>query len=306
MIDGQKVYDLLIAGAGPAGISAAIYGTRKGMKLVVITEDVGGQTNWSGDIENYTGFQMIKGSELVAKFEEHLDKYDIHLREQETLRSLSRREGLVEVVTSSDTYTARSVIVATGKTYKKLRVPGEDEFQRKGIAYCATCDAPFFAGKVVAVVGGGNSAFESAEQLVKIVEKLYIIDMAKEPVADKILQDKVFSYQNVEMLGGTVIKRITGDSFVSGIEIETGQSERHLEVGGVFVEIGLVPNSSFQSDLKKNEQGEIAVDNSNATNIEGVFAAGDVTNVPHKQIIIAAGEGAKAAISSYTYVTHKT
>ncbi|NLY89680.1 MAG: FAD-dependent oxidoreductase [Firmicutes bacterium] len=302
----EKIYDLVIAGAGPAGISAAIYGVRKGLDLLVVTEDIGGQTNWTGDVENYTGFMMITGAELADKFAEHTKKYGIPIKEQEPLVELKNEGRLLAVKTTDGAYTARSVIVATGKTYKKLGVPGEEEFQRRGVAYCATCDAPFFAGKTVAVAGGGNSAFEYAQQLLGITRKTYIINLGKEPTADQILQERVLGADNVELMNSSMIAEITGDRFVQGIKVRSQDgvpgSERYLSVEGVFVAIGLTPNSSFSSELQKNENGEILVDNCNRTNIPGVFAAGDVTDVPHKQIIVAAGEGAKAALSAYLYL----
>src|SRR5690554_978442 len=302
-----KNYDLIIAGAGPAGISAAIYGARKGLELLVVTEDTGGQTNWTGEIENYTGFHMITGAELVDKFAEHTEKYGIKIKEQEPVIGLGTEGRLPVVKTTGGTYPAKSVIVATGKIFKKLQVPGEEEFQRKGVAYCATCDAPFYAGKTVAVAGGGNSAFEYAQQLMGITKKTYIINLAKEPTADQILQDKVLGAENVELMNSSIITEITGDRFVQGIKVRNANgdpgSERYLAVDGVFVAIGLIPNTSFTSGLEKNENGEIIVDNCNRTNIPGVFAAGDVTDIPHKQIVVAAGEGAKAALSAYLYLS---
>jgi len=301
-----KNYDLIIAGAGPAGISAAIYGARKGLELLVVTEDTGGQTNWTGEIENYTGFHMITGAELVDKFAEHTEKYGIKIKEQEPVIGLGTEGRLPVVKTTGGTYPAKSVIVATGKIFKKLQVPGEEEFQRKGVAYCATCDAPFFAGKTVAVAGGGNSAFEYAQQLMQIARKIYLINLDKKPTADQVLQEKVLASNKIELLNSSVITEITGDRFVQGIKIrnqnEGSTGGHYLEVEGVFVAIGLIPNSSFLSGLQKNKQGEILVDNYNRTNLQGIFAAGDVTDVPHKQIIVAAGEGAKAALSAYSYL----
>jgi len=303
----EKVYDLVIAGAGPAGISAAIYAARKGLDLLVVTGDIGGQTNLTGDVENYMGFQMITGAELADKFEDHVKRYGIPIKEQEPLVELKRDGRLLTVKTTGGAYTARAVIIATGKTYKKLGVPGEEEFKRRGVAYCATCDAPFFAGKTVAVAGGGNSAFEYAQQLMGITRKTYIINLAKEPTADQILQERVLGAENVELMNSSMITEIIGDRFVRGIKVRNADgdpgSERYLEVDGVFVAIGLIPNTSFQSELEKNEEGEILVDNCNRTNIPGVFAAGDVTDIPHKQIIVAAGEGAKAALSAYLYLS---
>lgn len=303
----EKFYDLIIAGAGPAGISAAIYAARKGLDLLVVTGDIGGQTNWTGDVENYMGFQMISGAELADKLEEHVKKYNIPIKEQEPLVELKSEGRLLTVKTTGGVYTARSVIIATGKTYTKLGVPGEEEFQRRGVAYCATCDAPFYAGKIVAVAGGGNSAFEYAQQLMKITRKTYIINLAEEPTADQILQDRVLGAENVELMNSSMITEIIGDRFVRGIKVRSASgdpaSERYLEVDGVFVAIGLTPNTSFTNGLEKNENGEIIVDNCNRTNIPGVFAAGDVTDIPHKQIVVAAGEGAKAALSAYLYLS---
>lgn len=302
----MKNYDLIIAGAGPAGISAAIYGARKGLKLLVVTEDTGGQTNWTGEIENYTGFRMITGAELVEKFAEHTEKYGIKIKEQEPLIELGIEGDRPLVKTTNGSYPAKAVIVATGKTFRKLQVPGEEEFQRKGVAYCATCDAPFFAGKTVAIAGGGNSAFEYAQQLIQIARKIFIINLDPKPTADQVLLEKVLGADKVELLNSSMITEITGDRFVEGIKIRSQEEghtgERFLAVEGVFVAIGLIPNSSFRSGLEKNEQGEILVDNYNQTNVPGVFAAGDVTDVPHKQIIVAAGEGAKAALSAYSYL----
>lgn len=300
----SKVYDLIIAGAGPAGISAAIYAARKGMGILVLTGDIGGQTNWTEDIENYAGFRLVKGAELVSKFEEHLSEYGIEIRENELLSALARSGDLIKVTSEKNSYLAKSVIIGTGKTFRKLGVPGEEEFEKKGVAYCATCDAPFFSGKNVAVCGGGNSAFEAAEQLMKITPRTYIIDKESAPRADKILKDKVLASDNVELLSSTEVVSINGDGFVNGIRIKGPSGEKDLKVQGVFVEIGLVPNSSFDSELEKNGHGEIVIDTQNATDMQGVFAAGDVTNVPHKQIIVAAGEGAKAALSAYRYLVH--
>ena len=303
----EKIYDLVIAGAGPAGISAAISAARKGLDILVVTGDIGGQTNWSGDVENYMGFQMITGAELADKFEEHVKKYAIPIKEDEPVVELKSEGRLHTVKTTGGAYTARSVIIATGKTYKKLGIPGEKEYEWRGVAYCATCDAPFYAGKTVAVAGGGNSAFEYAQQLMGITKKTYIINLAKEPTADQILQDRVLGAENVELMNSSIITEITGDRFVQGIKVRNADgdpgSERYLAVDGVFVAIGLIPNTSFTSGLEKNENGEIIVDNCNRTTIPGVFAAGDVTDIPHKQIVVAAGEGAKAALSAYLYLS---
>ena len=296
------VYDLIIIGAGPAGITASVYAARKRMNFLVISRDIGGQTAWSGDIENYTGYQFVSGPELTAKFEEHMRKYKVELREDEEVLALEKEDNIVVVKTDKGSYQARTVIIASGKKSRELGVPGEEEFKNRGLTYCATCDGPLFAGKDVAVIGGGNSALDAAIQLIKIAGRIYIINAAPELTGDSIMQEQVRENEKVSIFNNTRVSAVVGDKLVSAIKIKTGDKEQALNVQGVFVEIGLIPNSGFAKEIKKNEQGEIEVDNYNRTNISGIFAAGDVTDVPEKQIIIAAGEGSKAALSAFRYL----
>jgi len=298
----NKIYDVIIVGAGPAGITASIYAARKKLGILVLTGDIGGQTAWSGDIENYVGYQFITGVELARKFEEHMEKYGIEVRENEELSEVERADGLIEINTRKDIYKARTAIVASGKRSKVLGVPGEKEFRNRGLAYCATCDAPLFAGKDVAVIGGGNSAVEAALQLVKIARQIYIINNISGLGGDAIIREKVVASDNVTVMNDTEVKAVLGDKLVEAISIERAGKEERLPVQGVFVEIGLIPNSEFKSDLETNERGEIKVNCYNETSIPGIFAAGDVTDVPEKQIIIAAGEGAKAALSAFKFL----
>ena len=298
----EKIYDLIIVGGGPAGITAAIYAARKKMDMAFITKDVGGQASWTADIENYSGFQFITGAELTAKFEEHIKKYGIKVNEGEELTGIKKSGGIIEIKTNKASYKAITVILATGKRAKELGVPGEKEFRNRGIAYCATCDGPLFAGKDVAVVGGGNSAMEAALQLIKIARHVYMVNIAEEFNADAVLVEKVKNSENVTIMHDARVTSIKGDKFVTGIVVQSSQGEREIPLSGVFVEIGLVPNTSFESDISRNEIGELGVNCVNETNISGIFAAGDVTNVPEKQIIIAAGEGAKAALRAFRYV----
>ncbi|NQT33112.1 MAG: FAD-dependent oxidoreductase [Candidatus Omnitrophica bacterium] len=297
------MYDLIIIGAGPAGITASVYAARKEMDFIVLTMDIGGQTAWSGDIENYLGYQFITGTELTSKFEEHIKKYNVEVKEAEEVIEISKNGDDVLVRTDSSEYRARSLIVASGKQSKPLGVPGEEEYRNKGVAYCATCDAPLFAGKTVAVIGGGNSALEAALQLIKIAKHIYLINITPELGGDTIIRDKVAASDNVTIMNNSQVKEIFGSTFVEGIKIETEKKEETLSLEGVFVEIGLKPNTAFKSDLEKNEQGEIVVNCNNETNTPGIFAAGDVTNVLEKQIIIAAGEGAKATLSAFRYIS---
>ncbi|MCK5451396.1 MAG: FAD-dependent oxidoreductase [Candidatus Omnitrophica bacterium] len=300
-----KTYDLIIVGAGPAGITAGIYAARKKMDCLVITEDIGGQTIWSGDVENYTGYRFMTGSELASKFEEHIKKYSIGIKEGERVNSLAKTGDIVRVVTNKDIYYSKTAIIASGKRSKELGVPGEKEFKRKGLTYCATCDGPLFLDKKAVVVGGGNSALDAAFQLTRIAEKIYIVNMTAELTGDPVMKDKVTGDEKVTIFNDSKITEVFGGKFVEGVKIKTPRSEEVLEVEGVFVEIGLVPNSGFTQGLDKNKHGEIIINCQTETNVKGVFAAGDVTNVIEKQIIVAAGEGAKASLQTFRYLARK-
>ena len=297
------VYDLIIIGAGPAGITASVYAARKRMNFLVISKDIGGQTAWSADIENYTGYQFITGQDLTEKFKEHIERYKVEVKEGEEVVNLTRGDGLIKIRTKKGDYQAKTAIVASGKVSKELDVPGEEEFKNKGLSYCATCDGPIFTGKDVAIIGGGNSALDAAIQLDKIASKIYIINIAKEITGDPVMQERLKDSSKVSIMNSTKVKAVLGNKFVNSLKIERDGAEETLSVQGVFVEIGLVPNSLFAEELKMNENKEIVVNCDSETNMPGVFAAGDVTSVPEKQIIIAAGEGAKAALAAFRYLT---
>lgn len=300
------MYDLLILGAGPAGITAAVYAARKKMNFLLLTGDIGGQASLSGAVENYTGYQFITGPELVIKFEQHMKQFNIPVRENEEARSVEKSGAGFTLKTDRSTYEAKTLIIATGKRPRMLNVPGEVEFKNRGVTYCATCDGPLFADKDVAVIGGGNSAFDAALQMISIANKVYILNVSATTNADAVMTEKVLASPKVEMLNSTKVVNITGDKFVSAMTVETAGKTRELQVRGVFVEIGLIPNSEFISMVEKNPLGEILIDCSSATSVEGIFAAGDVTNVPEKQIIIAAGDGAKATLAAFRYLaTHQ-
>ncbi len=298
------MYELIIIGAGPAGITAAIYAIRKRITTLVIAKDIGGQTALSGDVENYTGYQFITGPELALKFEEHLRKFDIALKENEEAREVKKVGDKVQVRTDKAIYESSALIIASGKRSSELGVPGEKEFKNKGLTYCATCDAPLFPGKDVAVVGGGNSGLDAAIQLIKIANRIYIINIAPQLTADPIMQEIVLNSPKVTVLNSTQVEAVLGEKMVNAIKIRKDGKEELLSVQGVFVEIGLVPNSDFAKDVERNKFGEIKVNPHNETNVPGIFAAGDVTDVPEKQIVIAAGEGSKAALSVFSYLIH--
>lgn len=295
------MYDLIIIGAGPAGITASVYAARKRLNFLVVTKDIGGQTAWSGDIENYTGYQFITGPDLTAKFEEHMRQYKVDLREEEVLSVEKKGEG-IWVKTVKQEYEGRTAIIASGKKSRELNVPGEVEFKNKGLTYCATCDAPLFAGKTVAVVGGGNSGLDAALQLAKIAKHVYLVNIGPSLTGDPIMQEKVSASPVMTVLNNTKTVAVLGDKFVTALKVLKEDQEETLPLEGIFVEIGLIPNSGIAKGLAKNEWGEIKVNPYNETNVSGIFAAGDVTDVPEKQIVIAAGEGSKAALGVFRYL----
>jgi NADH-dependent peroxiredoxin subunit F len=300
------MYDLIIIGAGPAGITASVYAARKKIEFLVISKDVGGQAAWSGDIENYTGYQFITGPELAAKFEEHMHKYNIPLKADEAVRDISNAGQVITVTTDKASYETRSLIIASGKRTKELNVPGEKEFKNRGLTYCATCDGPLFANKDVAVIGGGNSALDAVLQLRRIARRVTLVNITDSLGGDAVMREQVESDNKVTVLNSTQVTGIIGDKFVRGIKVLRQDKEETLAVQGVFVEIGLLPNSEFAKAIARNQLQEIIINCRNETNIPGIFAAGDVTDVPEKQIIIAAGEGSKACLSAFRYlVQHK-
>lgn len=296
------LHDLIIIGAGPAGITAAVYAARKKMDFLVISKDIGGQTIWSADIENYTGFQFITGTDLVEKFTEHLKLYNVDLKHPEETVSVTKTGNIINIKTDKGEYTSKTLIIASGRMPRKLGVQGEDDYIGKGVAYCATCDAPLFSGKAVAVIGGGNSALDAVLQLVNIASKVYLIDISKVCRADPVMLEKAKKSEKVIIYNNTEIKMIKGEKFVSGLLIIHDGKELELEVNGIFIEIGSIPASDFIDDIEKNKAKEIKVNCQTGTNIPGIFTAGDVTDVYAKQIIIACGEGAKAALASFEYI----
>jgi alkyl hydroperoxide reductase subunit F len=298
-------YDLIVIGGGPAGMTASIYAARERMNFLVIAKEVGGQTNWTKNVEKYTGFRLITGYDLVKHFREHLAQYSIEAKEGVTVSLLEKDGGEIKVVTNKGEFIAKSVIIASGKIPKTLGVDGENRLRNKGLAYCATCDAPMFADMDVAVIGGGNSALDATLQLVNIAKKIYLIFQANELSADPVMAEKAFQSGKVVLLNNSNVKQVLGDKFVSGIVIVRGGKEEEIKVEGIFVEIGSVPSSDFVKGVMKNNDGELLVNAKSETNVEGIFAAGDVTDVPAKQIIVAAGEGAKAAISAFEYISKR-
>jgi len=299
------MYDLMIIGAGPAGLAASVYAARKRLKTLLISGDIGGQMNTTLGIENYLGYQFIEGPELVAKFNEQVGRYPIDQKIGYKVSKLKRIEGGFEALSQAgDSYRARAVVLATGKRPKKLGVPGENEFVGRGVSYCAICDGPVFSGQRVAVVGGGNSGLEAALDMLKIAEHVDLVTIAQ-LTGDKVLVSQLSPGKKLSIYTEHRVERVAGQGFVSGMvikDLKTGRSKR-LDVSGVFIEIGLEPNSEPVSGLiKLNRWAEVPVNCACETEIAGLYAAGDVTSVPEKQIVVAAGEGAKAALQAHRYL----
>lgn len=300
------MYDLIIIGGGPAGITAGIYAVRKKLETLLITLDFIGQVGKSFLIENYPGFKEIKGSELAGKLREHIKGFDIELKEGEKVSKIEKKKDIFVVKTSQKEYKSRTVIVATGRDPRPLEVQGEKKFLGKGVSYCVTCDGPLFSGKTVAVIGGGNSGFEAALELGGYCKRVYILERGSTIVADEVLQEKVTKSKNVEVLLNTDTKEIKGEEFVKSLIYQNlkEKKKKEIKVEGVFVQVGYIPATGYVKNLVDfNDQDEIKIDpHTNRTRTQGLFAAGDVTDIKIKQIITAAGEGAKAALSAYKYL----
>jgi alkyl hydroperoxide reductase subunit F len=297
--------ELIIIGGGPAAMTAAIYANRKQIDEIMITPEIGGQAIWARNIENYLGFQLIDGYDLITRFEDHIKKFNVPVI-NETVAALSKSDDIFTVkLANNEEHQAHAVIVASGRSARKLGVPGEQEYTGRGVAYCATCDAPLFADLDVAVAGGGNAGLDAALQLSGIARRVYLVEEMDSLVGDPHIRDLVLAEDNTTIMLKSRITRINGDTFVKSMSVEDLSTgiEQEIPVGGIFVEIGSKPNTDFlPSDVGVNDKGEITIDCMNHTNIPGLFAAGDVTSIPGKQIIIAAGEGSKAALSAYSYL----
>lgn len=300
-------YEIIIVGGGPAGMTAAVYAARKHIKSLMITKNIGGQLLWTSDIENYMGYQYITGKELTEKFRAQMEQFPIvDIIVGDSVEKLQINDELFEVITSkSRSFTGKTVIIASGKRYRPMNVSGEKKLVGRGVSYCATCDAPLFAGKDVVVVGGGNSGITAVIDLMNIANKIYIIDIADKLQADPILIDRIKDASNITMFLSHKINEIKGENSVTGVIAESLKTKevKEIKAEGVFIEIGLLPNSEFVKDVVKlNNFGEIIVDCACRTSVPGIFAAGDVTTVPEKQISVAIGEGSKAALSAYKYL----
>ncbi|MCA1020606.1 alkyl hydroperoxide reductase subunit F [Halobacillus litoralis] len=303
----REPYDVLVVGGGPAGASSAIYSARKGIRTGIVAERFGGQVLDTMTIENFISVKSTEGPKFAASLEEHVKDYDIDIMNLQRAKDLRKNdEGMFELeLDNGGVLKSKTVILSTGARWRETGVPGEEEFKNKGVAFCPHCDGPLFEGKDVAVIGGGNSGVEAAIDLAGIVQNVTVLEFADTLKADDVLQERLHSLPNVEVKTGAQTTEITGDENVNGITYidRASGEEQHVDLEGVFVQIGLVPNTEWLStDVETNKIGEIITDKHGSTSIPGLFAAGDVTDSPHNQIIISMGDGANAALGAFDYL----
>lgn len=301
------MHDLIIIGGGPAGITAGIYAARKKLKALLIAKDFSGQIAKTSDVENWPGEKLITGINLMMKFKEHLKNFEIETSEGEEVTELVKSdEGFLIKTKKGKEEKAKAVIVASGRNPRPLSVPGEKEFVGKGVSYCSTCDAPFFQGKTVAIIGGGNTAFGTVIDLMQYAKKIYVLETGQKIIADEINQEKAKQSGKVEIILNAKVEAIKGKALVESLDYtdQISRETKTLEVSGVFVVIGSLPATEFLKNLVDfNDKGEIMINPSTcAAKTPGLFAAGDVTDVKYKQVVIATGEGAKAALSAHDYL----
>ncbi|THF76374.1 alkyl hydroperoxide reductase subunit F [Cohnella fermenti] len=301
----KEPFDVLVIGGGPSGSSAAIYAARKGIRTGIVAERFGGQVMDTVGIENLISVKYTEGAKLAASLEEHVKEYNVDIMKLQKAVRLEKKDLIEVELENGGVLKSKTVILSTGARWRNVGVPGEADFKNKGVAYCPHCDGPLFAGKRVAVIGGGNSGIEAAIDLAGIVSHVTVIEFGTELKADSVLQDRLYSLANVTVYKNAQTTEITGTDKVNGITFQDRDSREatHVELEGVFVQIGLVPNTEWLADtLERTRMGEIVVDRHGATSVPGVFAAGDCTNSAYKQIIISMGSGATAALGAFDYL----
>lgn len=300
----QLNFDTIILGGGPAGLSAAIYASRGAVSTAIVDLNMlGGQPSNYLELENYPGFQVIGGYDLMEKFEEHADKFGVKKFPMQEIQSVDLKTKTI--VTNEYEFKAKTIIIATGAQPMKLGVPGEKEFVGRGVSYCAVCDGAFYKNKVVAVVGGGNAAVEEAMYLTKFADKVYVIHRRNELRADKIVQERAFKNDKIEFIWDSVVKEIKGDNLVNTAVLENVKTKEssNLSVNGVFPYIGMTPNvENISGQLQQDARGFIVTDETMATSVDGVFAIGDVRTTPLRQVITAAADGAIGAVYAVKYL----
>ena len=303
---GMMNYDVAIIGAGPAGISAAIYAARGGLKTVVFEKGlIGGQIVLTTEVENYPGFEeTVSGFDIIDKMKKHADKFGVDFKEEE-VTELQMEGFQKQVKTRKAEYPVKSIILATGAQSQKLNVPGEDKYTGRGVSYCATCDGALYRDKVVSMIGGGDSAVEEAMFLTKFAKKVYLVHRRDQLRAVKIIQDRAFKNDKIEFVWDSIVQEIKGGDFVENLVVYNKKTKKttELKVDGVFVYIGIIPNNElFKDKLKLDERGFVITDETMQTNIEGVYAAGDIIHKVLRQVVTAAGDGATAAFAAEKWI----
>lgn len=305
----KETFDVLVIGGGPAGASSAIYAARKGIKTGMVVDTFGGQVLETLGIENVIGTPYVEGPQLMRQVEEHVKQYDVDIMKGQRAKSIQKKD-LIEVELENGAHlTTKTAILSTGARWRAINVPGEKEFKNKGIAYCPHCDGPLFKDKEVVVIGGGNSGIEAAIDLAGLAKHIYVLEFLPELKADQVLQEKLYSLSNVTVITNAATKEITGSSHVEALTYtdRLTNEEHTLNVEGVFILIGLMPNTEWLADtVALSDRGEILVDKHGATNVEGIFAAGDCTDSAYKQIIISMGSGATAALGAFDHLIRQT
>lgn len=300
----RKIFDIIILGGGPAGLSSAIYAARGAVSTAIVDINMlGGQPSNYLELENYPGFQLVGGYDLMEKFEEHADKFGVEKFPMQEITKIDLAKK--KIYTKEYEFSAKSIIIATGAQPMKLGVKGEKEFVGRGVSYCAVCDGAFYKDKIVAVVGGGNSAIEEAMYLTKFAKKVYIIHRRDKLRADKILQEKAFKNQKIEFIWNSIVLEIQGENTVKSIVLKNLQTDKisELKIDGIFPYIGISPNTElFSGQLEQDKYGFIQTDTTMATSVDGVYAIGDVRNTPLRQVVTAASDGAIGATYALRYV----
>lgn len=301
----KETFDVLVIGGGPAGASSAIYAARKGIKTGMVVETFGGQVLETLGIENVIGTPYVEGPQLMRQVEDHVKQYDVDIMKGQRAKSIQKNDLIEVELENGAQLKAKTAILSTGARWRAINVPGEKEFKNKGIAYCPHCDGPLFKDKEVVVIGGGNSGIEAAIDLAGLAKHIYVLEFLPELKADQVLQDKLYSLSNVTVITNAATKEITGSSHVEALTYtdRLTNEEHTLNVEGVFILIGLMPNTEWLSGtVELSDRGEILVDKHGATNVDGIFAAGDCTDSAYKQIIISMGSGATAALGAFDYL----
>ncbi|MFA7308777.1 MAG: thioredoxin-disulfide reductase [Patescibacteria group bacterium] len=304
----MNTYDVIIVGGGPGGLSAGLYAARRAMKTLILTMDIGGQVATTPDVENYPGFDFVTGVDLSQKMYEQTLKAGAQIRLNSEVIELAKDGDNYVLKTDKDSFTAPTVILAFGKTPRKLGVPGDDQYMGKGVVYCATCDGPLYKNKTIAVVGGGNSAIDAALYMHQIAKKVYVIHRRDTFRGEEIMIDRMLKTEGLEIITDSVVMEVAGSDVVEKVKVMNMKTQevRDIPVDGVFVEIGFEMKTDFVKPFAKtDESGQILINDQCETNSPGLFAIGDLTPTPYKQIVISAGQGAVAALAAYDYVQRR-